>query len=106
MNAYNLESMSMRELKQLQEKVAIAIYECEKKVKKEAQHALEMKARELGFNLADFVETKGRSDKGKKAPPKYADPENPSNTWSGRGRKPKWLQGYLSAGKNIEDLKI
>lgn len=29
-----------------------------------------------------------------------------SDTWTGRGRKPKWVQEYLATGKNIEDLAI
>jgi DNA-binding protein H-NS len=38
--------------------------------------------------------------------PKYFNPENPSQTWSGRGLRPRWLSGQLSGGKSIEDLRI
>jgi len=41
-----------------------------------------------------------------KAEPKYANPANKSDTWSGRGRKPKWVETALKGGKKIEELLI
>jgi len=41
-----------------------------------------------------------------KVAPVYRDPENPENTWTGRGRKPRWLVAALEAGKSIEEYKI
>jgi DNA-binding protein H-NS len=38
--------------------------------------------------------------------PKYRNPSNPSETWSGRGRKPKWVEEQLSAGKSLDGLLI
>lgn len=106
MTAHDLSGMSLAQLKELQENVAIAIFENEQRLKKEARYALEKKARELGFDLDELIQGPKNSRKGRKVIPKYMDPENPSNTWSGRGRKPKWIQSYLSMGKNIEDFKI
>lgn len=40
------------------------------------------------------------------ATPKYANPANREETWSGRGRKPKWVSDYLDSGKPIEDLSL
>lgn len=37
---------------------------------------------------------------------KYRNPENPSETWAGRGRPPKWVQAALEAGQTLEDLAI
>jgi DNA-binding protein H-NS len=36
--------------------------------------------------------------------PKYRNPENHSETWSGRGREPKWLQHQIASGKTKEDF--
>lgn len=42
-----------------------------------------------------------------KAAAKYANPENPSETWSGgRGRKPRWVQEWIAAGKDIAQAAI
>jgi DNA-binding protein H-NS len=38
--------------------------------------------------------------------PKYRNQAEPSETWSGRGRQPRWLQAQLKLGKRLEDFKI
>lgn len=38
--------------------------------------------------------------------PKYQNPAQPSETWSGRGRVPRWLAAQLSAGKKIDHFRI
>jgi DNA-binding protein H-NS len=38
--------------------------------------------------------------------PKYQDPDNPSVTWSGRGKQPLWLKGQLREGKKLEQFLI
>ena len=38
--------------------------------------------------------------------PKYRNPFVPSETWSGRGRQPRWLVAAVKAGRTIEDFKI
>ncbi len=35
---------------------------------------------------------------------RYRNPDNPEQTWAGRGRKPGWLVELLSQGKTLEDL--
>jgi DNA-binding protein H-NS len=39
-----------------------------------------------------------RATAGKKVAPKYRDPANPANTWTGRGRMPQWVQALHAAG--------
>jgi len=38
--------------------------------------------------------------------PKYRNPENENETWSGRGKPPRWMQALLAAGKNKDDCLI
>jgi DNA-binding protein H-NS len=38
--------------------------------------------------------------------PKYRNPDNPSETWAGRGLKPRWLSAALKSGKKLEDFAI
>jgi DNA-binding protein H-NS len=38
--------------------------------------------------------------------PKYRNPTPPFETWSGRGRQPRWLNAQLEFGKQLEDFKI
>lgn len=38
--------------------------------------------------------------------PKYRNPNNPAETWSGRGRPPRWLQPQLRSGRKLDDFLI
>jgi DNA-binding protein H-NS len=38
--------------------------------------------------------------------PKYRNPENPAETWSGRGLKPRWMAAAIKGGKKLEDFAI
>lgn len=101
----NLDAMSLSELKDLQRNVARAIASFEDRKKKEALLALEEKARELGFSIAELTGAKVTRTRAP-ASAKYANPANPSDTWSGRGRKPKWFADALAAGRTPADLSV
>ena len=47
----------------------------------------------------------GRGAKGPVAP-KYRNPENPTETWAGRGLKPRWLAAAIKSGKKQDDFLI
>jgi DNA-binding protein H-NS len=38
--------------------------------------------------------------------PKYRNPQMPSETWSGRGKQPRWLVAAIESGRKIDDFKI
>ena len=38
--------------------------------------------------------------------PKFRNPQNPSETWAGRGKQPRWFRAQLRTGKKLEDLRI
>jgi DNA-binding protein H-NS len=101
----NLHNLSLKELRDLQASVAKAIAGFEDRKKKEAIVILEEKARELGFS---FSELSGATAQRKRAPAvaKYANPQDASQTWSGRGRKPLWFVAALASGKSVDDLAI
>lgn len=101
----DLNKMSLKELRDLQSQVAKAVASFEDRRKKEALSVLEEKAREMGFSFAELT---GVSPARKRSPAvaRYANPANPSDTWSGRGRKPRWFAAALAAGRKPEDLAI
>ena len=39
-------------------------------------------------------------------PPQYRNPDQPSETWAGRGKRPRWLVKQLKSGKRIDDFRI
>ncbi len=101
----NLNDMSLKELRELQSQVTKAIGSFEDRRKKDAIAALDERARELGFSLAELT---GAPTVRKRAPAtaKFANPANHSDTWSGRGRKPRWFAAAMAAGKSPADLAI
>src|SRR5258708_24568012 len=38
--------------------------------------------------------------------PKYRNPQNPEETWAGRGLRPKWLTAAIKGGKSADDFLI
>ncbi len=38
--------------------------------------------------------------------PRFRNPDEPSQVWTGRGKQPKWLAAQLSSGRRIEDFRI
>ena len=98
-------SLELPELKRLQKEIAKAISSFEERKKAEALAALEERAKEFGFRLEDLT---GLSTARKRSPStaKYAHPENPQVTWSGRGRKPQWILDGLAAGKALTDFAV
>jgi len=59
----------------------------------------------LGVNFLEEEKTSG-SLKGRKVAPKYRNPHNPEDTWSGRGMKPLWLADLLEQGRDIQEFAI
>lgn len=51
------------------------------------------------------VKGAGRGARGAVAP-KYRNPDDPAETWAGRGLRPRWLQAALKSGKKLEDFRI
>jgi len=41
-----------------------------------------------------------------KVAPKYRNPANPKETWTGRGKQPRWLAAHTAKGKKVEEFLI
>jgi DNA-binding protein H-NS len=102
---YDLEALSLSELKKMQKDVAKAISTFKDRQKAETRAKVEAFARDLGYSLAELVGTETKSSRAP-AVAKYRHPENPALTWSGRGRKPQWFVEAIEARKTANDLAI
>jgi DNA-binding protein H-NS len=100
--AINLDKLSLEELHDLRKQVDVQIKSFEKRKKKEALVAAQKAAQEHGFSLEDILVEKS----GSKGMPRYANPGNPEQTWTGRGRQPAWVKDTLAKGGSLEDLAI
>lgn len=102
----DLSQMSRVELLDLQSQIETAIKSAEQRERREALAAAEKAAAEYGFSLAELSSDAKRAGKGTKALPKYRNPANHEQTWTGRGRKPQWVHDALLSGADISDLEI
>ena len=109
----DLSSLNIDQLKDLLKMVPAEIKRRTEEATSAAREAaiekLKAIAREHGYSLEELAGTKKpRKSSGARKPvaAKYANPSNPSETWTGRGRKPLWVQAALNQGKSLESLLI
>lgn len=110
--AMDLKGMTPKQLEKLASDVAKEISARARKQKDAALKAAAKAAKEHGFDLGELFgeapKKRGRRKTAAKAklPPKYRNPDNPDQTWSGRGRQPEWYKAAIKAGKSPESLEI
>jgi len=103
----DLQKLSYRELLDLSEKISNAIVVKKKEEKSQIQKQVQELIESSGFDVDDIVGTsKGNSLKGRKVAPKYRNPKNADETWTGRGRQPKWLAAELARGRALASFLI
>jgi DNA-binding protein H-NS len=105
-----LNELSLSELNSLEKKIAKAISKKKKADKKKALSLIEAKAREMGFSLSELTGNtrapRGTAKVRKPGVARFANPEDATQTWTGKGRRPAWVISWVEAGKNLDDLAI
>jgi len=113
----NLAEMSLAELNAHLDDVQKAIQTRKTADKAVAKRELADKAKELGYSIEELF---GAAKRGRPAAeasepagdgravvaPKYAHPRDPSLTWTGRGRAPKWVLAMEEEGLTRDDMLI
>lgn len=102
--ARDLDRMSFKDLQELELKVKKAKASVQDRSRTELREKLESMAATAGFKIGDLFG--GRGGKGRKVAAKYANPDDPAETWTGRGRKPRWLSAKMKDGDKIEKFLI
>ncbi len=104
----DISKLTAAELKDLAGKIEKRVVQVEKETLQTALKEMRAIADKLGVAFEDVIALHGGRGKkpAKKSATKYANPNDPSQTWTGRGRKPAWLKEALEAGKSIDDLTI
>ncbi len=92
-----VDKLTLKELQELRIRVEKQIVSAQERERTALRAKFESMASDAGFGLSDLFGS--RSTKGKSVAAKYMNPDNPAETWSGRGRKPKWLAAKLDKGK-------
>ena len=105
MAAINVDKMSLKELVGLEGKVQSAIAEARARERSVVKKKMAELAETSGFSLSELF----GGVRGTKKPvglAKYANPDDSSDTWTGRGRKPNWLVARLKKGAKLSEFEI
>lgn len=104
----NLSTLSIAELNALQEEIAEEIESRHKEERQKLLQEFRDKAKALGVSLEELMagqKSRSKARAGKVAA-KYAHPADKGLTWTGRGKRPRWVAEWLAAGKSLDDLKV
>lgn len=105
----DLSTFNLRDLKNLQGEVEQAIKERQQQDVQKARDQILAIAKEAGVSVEELFaasSNKGNKKDGQKVKPQYQNPQNTAQTWTGRGRQPKWIAEALEGGKTLNDLRM
>jgi DNA-binding protein H-NS len=97
MEVVNLEALSNSELAELSKQVAEEVKKRERAEMGEAREKIMAIAKSVGLPVAAIIGA--HPTKGIKVAARYRNPENPNETWTGRGRRPNWVHALDAAGR-------
>ena len=105
MAAINVDKLSLKELVSLEARLQSAITKARARERSDLKKKMSEMAGTHGFSVHELF---GGKLGGKKTvgAAKYANPDNKSETWTGRGRKPNWVVGRLRKGAKLADFEI
>ena len=100
-----IENASLSELMEFNSMIKEEIAHRQETAKDELLNEIREKSKALGLTNEDLTEALQKM-KPSKAPQKYRNPLNAQETWTGRGRKPKWLSLQLGEGRTLDEFAI
>ncbi len=110
---FNFDAMSVDEMWQLHEEVSQVLSVRLTSEKRELERRLaQLRSERKGPQAEgayDSSSTEPVASARRKYPrvfPKYCNPSSPSETWSGRGKQPRWLVAALKSGHSIDEFLI
>jgi DNA-binding protein H-NS len=109
--AMSLAKLKTNELRKLIKSAEVLIAKREREERQTLVQEMRELASKRGFDLNDLLKLPlkarptGIVRSGKKVKPKFRHPDQRGVTWSGRGRKPKWIVEAEAAGK-LDKLRV
>ena len=102
----NVEKMALKDLMELDLKVQKAISLAKERERSEVKLKIAALAEDSGFSVNELFGGRGGAKGKSTGVAKYKNPDNHSETWTGRGRKPNWLLAKLHKGSKMSDFEI
>ena len=108
----DLSKLSVAELKKLADEATNMISSRHQDEIREGYEQVEAIANNLGLSVAELIE-QGQELVATRKPatrkpvePRYRNPANGDETWTGRGKRPRWLAAKIADGAKLEDFLI
>ncbi|HJE53124.1 MULTISPECIES: H-NS family nucleoid-associated regulatory protein [Acinetobacter] len=101
--------LSVEELKRLQAEAESLIASKKDQEIEDAYQQILAVADKVGMTveqLLEFGASKRKKSSRKSVEPRYRSKSNPDDTWTGRGKQPRWLVAELDKGAKLEDFLI
>jgi DNA-binding protein H-NS len=100
--------LSVAQLRDLQQQIPAEIKRREAQEKINILNEVRAFAKARGYAIEDLLgkESKVKTTAGNKVKVKYRHPQNPELEWTGRGRKPKWVEAWVAGGASLENLLV
>nr|VFJ45286.1 MAG: DNA-binding protein H-NS [Candidatus Kentron sp. FW]VFJ47714.1 MAG: DNA-binding protein H-NS [Candidatus Kentron sp. FW] len=109
MSKFDLSEITFQELVKLRGELDASIDNRKEEERQQLLREIREKITERGFSMAEIFGgnefTKGLKYRSPVVP-KYCNPDNPEQKWSGRGRKPSWVIALLDRGFSLNELLI
>ena len=105
----DLSGYKVSELKGLQLDIEQEIKTRQQGDREKARQQILAIAEEAGMPVEELLASsmkKSSKGKGQKVEPKYQNPDDQTQTWSGRGRQPRWVAEGIANGKQLSDFQI
>jgi DNA-binding protein H-NS len=111
LKSLNLAELSIDELSELYDQVQRVLAQKIEQEKRKLEEQLARLGSPHGSASGRFALERRRQSRKTRRPyppvrPKFRNPANPSETWAGRGKQPRWLVSQLKAGKKLDDFLI
>ena len=105
----DISQLSVEELKRLQEEAEALIASKKDEAIEDAYQQIVAIADKVGLSIEQILEygaSKRKKSVRKAVEPRYRSKANPVDTWTGRGKQPRWLVAELDQGAKLEDFLI
>jgi DNA-binding protein H-NS len=104
----DLSDYNLSELKGLQEEIEKEIKARQQQDVAKAREQILAIAQGLGVSVKELLANGGKKSEssGKKVQMQYQNPADNGQTWTGRGRQPKWIAEGLASGKSLDGFRI
>ena len=105
----DISNLSVEELRRLTVQAEALIESKKDQEIEDAYNSVLQIAKTVGLTLEELIEygiQKRKKTTRKAVEPRYRNTENSAETWTGRGKQPRWLVAQLEKGAKLEDFLI